>query len=1225
VVTLSIAAKVLTLNLHRFKQVPHLRTKEMLKLLLAISLAQSSAIPTFKLGLNTAASEQDDARGAFTTLNAFKQGQRFIRDLQPSWEDFDVEFLIYDNKGSSGKAVKGAVEFWFGTNTVNAMIGCSWSSLSMAVGSLGQTMEQVQMGYSSTNARLSNKQLYSYFLRTVPPDSLQSIALVKMVEYLGYTRISWAYAAEPYAEGLYRGFVDESDGKISIQNAEPLVQQQEIFDGSLWIDGLTRLSKGAEKVILVAGNTGTAHNFMMFAIEIGLYAEDRLILQAEGAAAAWDLLTEEQSIGARGSIGVMPVSKGTKYPTYVEFLKTTTKDDLPPPFSTTLWDKFGWTDEVHASGKTYFYEPFIVDGVIAYLISFNTLLKEGYAVEDIKGKLLLENLRQLTFDGVSGNVWFNEDGDRLADFEVWNTDGTGTLNVVGVWGARTGVTLDSQLYFPDGTSNPTPMLPPKCPAGKARPSPSEPCRECTNGLVYNDNTEDCQPCDAGKGLVNAVGEFLLPGARLREEGVACDFCREGFYSNKTESQDKDSELRVCMACPAGEMTQEIGQTQCVSCQKGFYRGSTDVVCQRCPIGQYTEREGQTACQTCGKLLTTLFQGSDSRTHCVCQENYYLPLANESSCQRCKEGMTCKAGSAVKNYGKPWSEEAGYPTLNPQHWSSKLDPLSVFLCEGPEVCPGGMPGDCPANLEGMMCSQCAPGWRRTGDACQRCTDIETSKLLFPVLPLLFGPIIVALLYSRNRDKVEEWGTWNNGIAALFLLLLNHYQMVGLIQGTKLQLTSSVKDYWEVFTYLNSLLSILSPDCAGLEDFRVSYIVGALAPLIVAGIFFEAFVVAFLVSTFKPALRMDVDHTFNLYCSLLFAFYVAVCKGSIDVFLCDDHPNDIQTLSRAPYIYCGSDDHSSMLGVGVFALAAFCVLTGAIFSYQLWIAPEVFHQEYFQKRWKFLVMKYRPDVWWWGTVWLLKGLLMNLVLLSTTSFGQLFGLFFIMCGYLITTVSYYPWRHTSANMFERQVCVSILLIAFLALCNHTFKFRSPEAETWCFIISCSPMVVFACLCVGLIAETNGRVQQWTQARYELVALHLQRSFASMVNIKKEDLVSVLSMMTPSDRCSLANAADVILAEFCGQQARQSRVRQRLIANQKKMIPDSIVNGVVINRHVEHPTAECQFLRLDEALPTAPAIESLKLIVGLGLQGSTEALSRSACSISEDMYSERWAKKA
>merc|ERR1719453_2481347 len=411
-----------------------------------------------------------------------------------------------------------------------------------------------------------------------------------------------------------------------------------------------------------------------------------------------------------------------------------------------------------------------------------------------------------------------------------------------------------------------------------------------------------------------------------------------------------------------------------------------------------------------------------------------------------------------------------------------------------------------------------------------------------------------------------------------------------------------------------MSVLSPDCAGLEDFRVSYIVGALTPLIVAGIFFETFVVSIIASMVKPDLRMEGDHTLNAFFSLLFAFYVAVCKGSIDVFLCNSHPNDERTLSRAPYVFCDSDDWNAMMGVGCFALAFFCVFAGVVFSYQLWIAPQVFHQAYFQKRWKFLVMKFRPDVWWWGSVFLLKGLIMNLVLLGNTSFGQLFGLFIVMCGYLMLTVSYYPWRHGQANILDRQVCVSIQVVAFLALCNDSFQFESPEAAQWCMVISSSPFVLFAALSLSLLAKSSDRVKKWNKVRCQLIGLHLQRSFAPMAGIKQEDLNRMLEQITESDAAKLVDAADVIMTEFCGQQARQSRFRQRLITNRTRLIQDCNVNGIAINRRTKHPTAECQFLHLDQALPASTGIDSL--LISTGLRDSTDTMSQAAASISKEM---------
>merc|ERR1719421_2515856 len=99
-----------------------------------------------------------------------------------------------------------------------------------------------------------------------------------------------------------------------------------------------------------------------------------------------------------------------------------------------------------------------------------------------------------------------------------------------------------------------------------------------------------------------------------------------------------------------------------------------------------------------------------------------------------------------------------------------------------------------------------------------------------------------------------------------------------------------------------------------------------------------------------------------------------------------------------------------------------------------------------------------------------------------------------------------------------------------------------------------------------------------------------------MKQKDLQSVLGRITEYDVAKLVDAADVIMAEFCGQQARQSRLRQRLITSEKRMIQDCNVNGIAINRRVENPTAESKFLQLDEALPASPALNALMVSTGL-----------------------------
>lgn len=67
------------------------------------------------------------------------------------------------------------------------VIGPFVSDVSIAVANLLRVFNIPQVSYGSTSADLSNKEIYSYFFRTVPPDSFQAYALVDVIrEYNWY-------------------------------------------------------------------------------------------------------------------------------------------------------------------------------------------------------------------------------------------------------------------------------------------------------------------------------------------------------------------------------------------------------------------------------------------------------------------------------------------------------------------------------------------------------------------------------------------------------------------------------------------------------------------------------------------------------------------------------------------------------------------------------------------------------------------------------------------------------------------------------------------------------------------------------------------------------------------------------------------------------------------------------------------------------------------------------
>jgi ABC-type branched-subunit amino acid transport system substrate-binding protein len=69
-------------------------------------------------------------------------------------------------------------------------------------GATVQVFEVPQVCYGATNPALGNKAVYPYFLRTIPSDSLQGMALASVASILNYTRIAILANTDAYGSGV---------------------------------------------------------------------------------------------------------------------------------------------------------------------------------------------------------------------------------------------------------------------------------------------------------------------------------------------------------------------------------------------------------------------------------------------------------------------------------------------------------------------------------------------------------------------------------------------------------------------------------------------------------------------------------------------------------------------------------------------------------------------------------------------------------------------------------------------------------------------------------------------------------------------------------------------------------------------------------------------------------------------------------------------------------------
>ena len=92
---------------------------------------------------------------------------------------------------------------------ISGVVGAAASSVSISVANLLRLFRILQVSYASTSKVLSDKSRYDYFLRTVPPDLLQSRTMAAIVRYFNWTYVSVVSTSGAYGQTGIQSFIEE--------------------------------------------------------------------------------------------------------------------------------------------------------------------------------------------------------------------------------------------------------------------------------------------------------------------------------------------------------------------------------------------------------------------------------------------------------------------------------------------------------------------------------------------------------------------------------------------------------------------------------------------------------------------------------------------------------------------------------------------------------------------------------------------------------------------------------------------------------------------------------------------------------------------------------------------------------------------------------------------------------------------------------------------------------
>ncbi|CAE8727360.1 unnamed protein product, partial [Polarella glacialis] len=822
-----------------------------------------------------------------------------IPNLNPNLR---LKVQIGNSNSEPDMGVSTALAFFLGSNgtpPIAGLVGGYHSAISMPVASLAAVLKVPQVAWGSTSPKLSNKDAYPYFLRTMPPDSIQASAMWEWLVYFKVPSATFLYSQESYGEGLFQAVTDlaaqaNEAQRVSGIGIRYMPLKYEVDEARATLQSAMKM--GSKFLFLAVSSDQFSFLFPVLA-EQGVLTSDWQLIGSE--AIYFVDGPNSQYSSADFPVGFMkfnPVSKGDKFKDFDKLWTQLKAEDVIGSEDRYMLDKWRvsldqgraqkLSDKTFRSVSSVLEDPFLFDAGYTFVLAANELLNAGKRASEIQGELLLDALRKVRFRGISGPVSFNADGDRLASYELINMQPLDGLKLAGMFVFSPAT---NKMIF-EGTEAPY------WSDGKRNWEPASKLVACRSGYAQENTTNMCRACQAGSFSVGGPGANCTPCAAGRQSGMAT-----GAAS--------------CLDCEAGKYAANRGSRICRPCEAGSYGNQpVQLSCQRCPAGSFAKEPGMTNCTACPAQTTTRFMGSSTRSDCACNAGEYRDLpANSSeqpSCKMCPEGMDCPFGSdeaevlgalnssnrsevlgsvAVAELLNEINDTGVWPSSLPQllagYFSTAEQPMQVYRCLPAAACPGGMPGDCAGGRLGVPCAQCPEGMTWGGDACKDCDLFTFWGWIMVVLFTAIGLVVAYMLLNSPITSKASILLTTTCVMGMSLSMIQNLAIVGLITiGWPPELSGVL----EAMRFFLLDLESMSFDCfagRGASSYLVTAVCfpAALLWLALCGVVSQK-----LPHKFK-SFRLTLPRTVSTMGQVLQVSSTVISKVALSPMMCYSHPN------------------------------------------------------------------------------------------------------------------------------------------------------------------------------------------------------------------------------------------------------------------------------------------------------------------------------------------------
>ncbi|KAJ3374912.1 hypothetical protein GGF31_005634 [Allomyces arbusculus] len=312
---------------------------------------------------------------------------------------------IRDSAGGMAPAVKNVFDAGAGNSTVG-VIGDFGSAQTEAMALAANSFKLWMCSGAATSPDLSDKDNYPFFYRTIPPDSYQGPFLARFIRLMDWKSVALLFASDSYGTGIMTTFTQAADEfKIQVATSQSFTPG-DTRGYSVAIDAIK--SSGTRIVLYI----GVPDDFIAIAREArkaGIIADrDWVWVGAEGLSSLLAVVndpskkyTDEDRDNMNGVMYAFPQERGSQYKAFFD----TYKNKFPGRQDTTPYSVF-FRDCFFSMAR----------GIVKMIGSTNVATVSGRSYAS--GVSIKDFL--VSFEGTSGPLSYDKDGDREADYTIVN-------------------------------------------------------------------------------------------------------------------------------------------------------------------------------------------------------------------------------------------------------------------------------------------------------------------------------------------------------------------------------------------------------------------------------------------------------------------------------------------------------------------------------------------------------------------------------------------------------------------------------------------------------------------------------------------------------------------------------------------------------------------------------------------------------------------------------------